>query len=117
MELLIMFILLVVLLVFGVPVPFCFGGAIIYMSVILGFPIAPLFGTAYAKLTSLTLLAIPMFILAGGIMEKGNIGKALVDWINVIVGRIKGGLAIVTVVTSAVFGSICGSGAATLSCG
>ena len=108
--------LLIVLLVSGVPVPFSFGGAIIFLVVIYGFPPAGLLQTAYAKLGSVTLLAIPMFILAGGVMEKGNIGRALVEWVNIIVGRVKGGLAVVTVVASAVFGSICGSGAATLSC-
>lgn len=108
--------LLIVLLISGVPVPFSFGGAIIFLVVVYGFPPAGLLQTAYAKLGSVTLLAIPMFILAGGVMEKGNIGKALVDWVNIFVGRVKGGLAVVTVVASAVFGSICGSGAATLSC-
>ncbi|GAB1475667.1 TRAP transporter large permease [Bacillota bacterium] len=108
--------ILIVLLISGVPVPFSFGGAIIFLVALYGFDPTALFSTAYSKLGSITLLAIPMFILAGGIMEKGKIGKALVEWVNILVGRVKGGLAVVTVVASAIFGSICGSGAATLSC-
>jgi C4-dicarboxylate transporter DctM subunit len=108
--------ILIVLLISGVPVPFSFGGAIIFLVALYGFDPTALFSTAYSKLGSITLLAIPMFILAGGIMEKGRIGKALVEWVNQLVGRVKGGLAVVTVVASAIFGSICGSGAATLSC-
>jgi C4-dicarboxylate transporter DctM subunit len=116
MNLLITFIILLVLLLSGVPVPFSFGGAIIYLVAVLGADPFALFSTSYTQVSTVTLIAIPMFIMAGGIMEKGKIGGALVNWISIFIGRIKGGLAVVTVVTSAVFGAICGSGAATLSC-
>ena len=49
-------------------------------------------------------------------MEKGGIGKSLVDLIEHFIGRIRGGLAAVEIVGSAVFGAITGSGAATLTC-
>lgn len=116
MELAITLALLVILLIMGVPVPFSFGGAVIYLVLTFDFSPSALMATSYSKLSSVTLLAIPMFILAGGIMEKGQIGKALIDWVDIFVGRVKGGLCIVTVIASAIFGSICGSGAATLSC-
>jgi len=116
MELAITFIILLVLLVIGVPVPFSFGGAVIYLVAVFGYNPQALLSTSYTKLASVTLLAIPMFILAGGIMEKGKIGKALIDWVSVFVGKIRGALCIVAVIASAIFGSICGSGAATLSC-
>lgn len=116
MNLLITFIILLILLLSGVPVPFSFGGAIIYLVAVLGADPFALFSTSYTQVSTVTLIAIPMFIMAGGIMEKGKIGGALVNWISIFIGRLKGGLAVVTVVTSAVFGAICGSGAATLSC-
>ena len=116
MEVLVAFVILVALLLIGIPVPFCFGGAIIWMVLTLGYSPVMLLPTAYSKLSGVVLLAIPLFIMAGGIMEKGQIGEALVNWVSSLVGRIRGGLAIATVVASAVFGSICGSGAATLSC-
>ena len=61
------------------------------------------------------LLAIPLFIIAGGIINKGHIGDKLVELIDLFVGRMKGGLGVVTVISCAVFGSITGSAAATLS--
>lgn len=116
MNLLLTFLILIVLLLSGVPVPFSFGGATIFLVLILGTDPFALFSTSYTQISTVTLVAIPMFIMAGGIMEKGQIGGALVNWISIFIGRLKGGLAVVTVVTSAVFGAICGSGAATLSC-
>jgi len=113
---LIAFAILVVLLLIGVPVPFSFGGAVVWLVFTLGYEPSFLLPTAYSKLSGVVLLAIPLFIMAGGIMEKGKIGDALVDFVSMFVGRIKGSLAIVTVVASGIFGSICGSGAATLSC-
>ena len=109
-------ILMVVLLIVGVPVLYCFGAAIILFSVTLGYTPLALFPTMYGKLSSVVLLSIPMFIMAGGIMEKGKIGDALVGFVEMFLGKIKGCLGIVSVVACSVFGSICGSGAATLSC-
>ena len=57
-----------------------------------------------------------MFILAGGIMERGKIAEKMIDMVDVFVGHIKGGLGVVAVVSCAVFGSICGAACATLSC-
>ncbi len=62
---------------------------------------------------SFTLMAVPFFILAGKLMEVGGISKRLVDFAMTIVGRMHGGLAIVSVVTCMFFAAISGSGAAT----
>ena len=116
MSLFIAFLILVTLLLIGVPVPFSFGGATIYLAMINGASPFALFSTSYTQVSPVTLMAIPLFIIAGGIMEKGQIGKALIDWVSIFVGHLKGGMAIVTSVTCAIFGAICGTGAATLSC-
>lgn len=116
MELLIAIIILIVVLVIGVPVPFAFGSALVWSVLTLGYDFHTLIPYGYNKITSVVLLCVPLFILSGGYMEKGKIGDALVGFINYFVGKIKGSLAIVTVVASAVFGSISGSGAATLTC-
>ncbi len=110
------FFLLVALLILGVPVMYCFATVIILLSAVNGYTPLGLFPTMYGKLSSVVLLAIPLFIMAGGVMGKGRIGDALVDLIQLFLGRIRGSLAIVSVVACGVFGSICGSGAATLSC-
>lgn len=59
-------------------------------------------------------MAIPFFILAGGIMEKGGVSKRLVDLATALVGWMPGGLAVVCFVASAFFGAISGSATATV---
>ena len=62
-----------------------------------------------------TLLAIPFFILAGLLMGQGGIAQRLIDLAEVVVGRFRGGLAYVTVLTCMLFGSVSGSAAAAVS--
>jgi tripartite ATP-independent transporter DctM subunit len=116
MEIIIAFIVLLVLLLFGIPIPFAFFASTITIVVFGGYDLAFLIPYGYSKAGSFTLLAVPLFILAGAIMEKGSIGEKLVDMVEVLVGRVKGGLGAVGVVSCALFGAISGSGAATLSC-
>lgn len=110
------FITLVVLLVAGVPVMYSFGSAVILLAIETGFTATSAFPTMFDKVSSVVLLAIPMFIIAGGVMEKGRIGDALIGFVEMFVSKVRGSLAIVATVASAIFGSISGSGAATLSC-
>jgi tripartite ATP-independent transporter DctM subunit len=63
-------------------------------------------------LNSFSLLAIPLFILAGEIMGEGGMSKRLIDLSNLIVGRFRGGLAMVNVVACMFFGGITGSAVA-----
>ncbi|MDD2498437.1 MAG: TRAP transporter large permease [Desulfitobacteriaceae bacterium] len=116
MEVAIGVIILVVTLVLGIPIPFAFGATVIWLASSLGFQTDFLLSAGYSQLNSVVLLAIPLFILAGGIMEKGRIGEALIGLVEKFVGRAKGGLGVAAIVASAVFGSISGSASATLSC-
>jgi tripartite ATP-independent transporter DctM subunit len=61
---------------------------------------------------SFVLLAVPGFILAGEIMCQGGISKRIVDFSNAVVGHLKGGLTMVTVLTSMIIGGIAGSAVA-----
>ena len=61
------------------------------------------------QITSPVLLSIPMFVFAGKLMGESGIAKWLLDFVNIFVGRIKGGLGIVSVVTCAIIGAISGS--------
>ena len=108
--------ILIVALVLGTPVPYSFGFAVIYMVAVFGYPESTIVPVGFAKMGSMTFLAMPMFILVGSIMERGKIGEAMIGWVEMLVGKLRGGLGIVSVVSSAVFGAICGSSAATLSC-
>lgn len=108
--------ILVIALFVGIPIPFAFFASAIYLIFIQGYDPGFLLPFGYSKMSSIVLLAIPLFILAGGIMERGRIGEKLVDLVEVIVGRVRGGLGVVMVVTCAIFGAISGSSSATLSC-
>lgn len=66
----------------------------------------------YASSESFTLIAIPFFIMAGGFMETGGISKRLVDFAYALIGHIKGGLAMVSVVAAMFFAGVSGSTAA-----
>ena len=64
---------------------------------------------------SFVLLAIPLFVLAGALMESGGISERIVDLAMAIVGRVRGGLAMVVVVAEVLFSGISGSTAADVS--
>lgn len=101
--------LLTLLLIIGVPVPFCFAGAALLLMMFGDFGSTSfLVGAGFNKLNSIVLIAIPLYILAGGIMGAGGIATRLVDLADSIIGRLRGGLGLVLIVTTAVFGAISG---------
>ncbi len=106
-------ILLIVLLLIGIPVFYTFFGVTLFLIIFGGYTPSFLFPYGYTQINTVTILALPMFIMAGKIIEKGGMGEHLVDFVNLFFGRIKGGLGIVTVVSCAVFGAISGSATAT----
>ena len=108
--------LLCLLLVVGVSVPLAFGAVLILIAAFGGHDVSGFMPAGHWKMNTVVLLAIPLFILAGGIMERGKIAAPLVSLIEVVVGRIRGGLSAAAIVACAVFGSISGSAAATLTC-
>lgn len=65
-------------------------------------------------LNSFTLLAVPLFILVGNLMDFGGISKRLTDWAKSLLGWLPGGLGIVTVFSCAIFAALTGSGPATV---
>lgn len=105
-----------VLLFYGVPVSFCIGIA----TLLALFNVTPDIATAFivsaqrmtSSLDSFTLVAIPLFILAGGMMNTGGIAMRLIDFAKVVVGWLPGSLAHITCVANALFGAISGSAVA-----
>jgi tripartite ATP-independent transporter DctM subunit len=75
----------------------------------MGLPIAVLAQQMKTGIQSLALLTIPLFIIAGEIMSEGGISQRLVTLANALVGRLRGGLALVDVVACMFFGGITGS--------
>ncbi|WP_136796667.1 MULTISPECIES: TRAP transporter large permease [Desulfosediminicola] len=114
-------IILVFCLIIGVPVPVSFMASAAWLIFFggpggEGYAASQLLPYGYAQMNSVSLLAIALFIAAGGIMERGKIGEKLIDFVDVFVGHLKGGLGIVATISCAIVGSICGAACATLSC-
>ena len=108
------FVIFMILL--GIPIMYSFFAAIFLMVYLLGYSPSFLLSYGYDVINAVVLLCVPLYVCVGAIMSKSNIGAALVDFVDLFVGRIRGGLGIVAVVASAIFGSISGSAAATLTC-
>jgi tripartite ATP-independent transporter DctM subunit len=103
-------IILIVLLMFSVPLPYCFGGALLFMSIFGDVSMRSMMLWAFDQMINPVLLASPMFILAGILMGGSGIAKKLLDFVDVFIGHIKGGLGVVCCVTCAIIGAISGSG-------
>lgn len=116
MLVLIAVLVLIVVLLLGVPIPFAFFASTFIIAIGGGYDYTFLLPYGFNKVSSLILVAIPLFILAGQLMEKSGIGESLINLVSMFVGRIKGGLGTVMVISCACFGAISGSGFATLTC-
>lgn len=107
-------ILLLVLAFLGIPIYIALGIGTLVALNMAGMPALVLPQKLFAGMNSTSLLAIPFFILAGNIMSR-SITSKLIDIANALIGWIRGSLALVTVLASALFGAISGSGVATAS--
>lgn len=103
-------ILLFVLIILRVPIPFAMAFISIIgisandISLLTNVP-----RNIFSGVNSFTLVAIPLFILAGEIMARGGISKRLIEFSKIIVGPIPGGLALVVIVSSVFFSAITGT--------
>jgi C4-dicarboxylate transporter DctM subunit len=106
----------IVLLLLAVPVSFTVG-----MAALAGFwwsgqhPLTQILKQTFEGVDSFVLLAIPLFILAGALMETGGIAVRLVRLAQVLVGWVRGGLSMAVVVAEYIFSGISGSTVADVS--
>ena len=117
-EILILVLSFLILLAIGVPVAWCLGIASVLTILFSLDSITALTTMSQQVLTSLdsfTLLAIPFFILAGQLMNKGGIATRLINFAKNIIGSLPGGLAHINVVAAMLFGAIAGSSVAAAS--
>lgn len=95
------------------PIALCLGStALVYLSFYGGVPLSVVPQRMLAGVDSFILLAVPLFILGGVLMETSGISQRIVDLAMVIVGRMRGGLGQVVVVTEILFSGISGSATA-----
>ena len=98
----------------GIPVAFSIGISSIVAMLLDGLPLTFMSQMSFSGLDSYTYLAIPLFILAGFLMETGGLSSRLVNFAASLVGNVHGGLAIITVIACAFFAAISGSSPATV---
>src|SRR5699024_5524404 len=110
---LLMLITILVLLAVGVPIAFALGvTALVFLIFFTDLQLNIIVQQLFQGVYSFPLLAIPLFIFAGSLMNQGGMSKRLVNLSLALVGMIKGGLAFVNVITSTFFGAITGTAAA-----
>lgn len=107
---LVMFLLLIV----GVPIYVALGLSTVIALYFSGIPLQMLPLDLFKVSDMFALLAVPAFILAGAIMEKGGMAQQIVNVAAIIVGRVRGGLALVTIVGCMFFAAMIGSGPGTV---
>ncbi|MCL2001495.1 MAG: TRAP transporter large permease [Planctomycetes bacterium] len=98
-----------------ISVTFSLLGSALFAASYVGLPQQVIWQRMIQGVQSFSLLAVPFFVLAGEIMLSGGIAQRLVDLSDVIIGRIRGGLAHVNILSSTFFGAISGSATADIS--
>lgn len=107
-----LFLPFVIGLVIGVPISIALALGVIFFLLTSGMPLEVLTMQMYQSTTSFPLMAIPFFILAGDLMSRTGVTVRLILFSKILVGRIKGGLAQVMVITATVFAGLSGSAVA-----
>ncbi|MDT0682937.1 TRAP transporter large permease [Roseicyclus sp. F158] len=110
---LVLFGIFAVLMVIGVPVAIAIGAGTLAAIWASGTPLLVVPQQMFSGVNSFALVAVPMFILAGDIMAAGKISTRLVQLADALIGFLKGGLSIVSILAAMFFAAISGSGAAT----
>jgi tripartite ATP-independent transporter DctM subunit len=112
MDVVLLFAIFFVLLLVGVPIAFCLGMASLAYLTLAGIPLTIVPQRLYAGMDTFVLLCIPGFILAGNLMNVGNITDYIIRFSNALLGHIRGGLGLANVGGSMIFGGISGTAVA-----
>jgi len=97
-----------------VPIGFAFGAGALIMILLYQMPFGWVMPSTFGLLLSFPLLAIPLFVFLGLIMQYSGLATRLIDFVNAVVGRVRGGLGLVVVWGCGAFGAISGSAASAL---
>src|SRR5204862_6662130 len=112
MDALILLVSFLVLMFLGIPVAYAMGLATLITALWIDIPLEAVMLKISDGMDDFALLTIPFFVLAGAIMSEGGVARRLVNLAKVFVGFIRGGLAIVNVLASTLFGCLSGSSVA-----
>lgn len=112
MEVIVLFSVFLVLLVLGMPIAFALGISSLSYLLLEGISLTIVPQRMYAGMDTFVLLCIPGFVLAGNLMNVGNITEHIVRFCNALLGHIRGGLGLANVGGSMVFAGISGTAVA-----
>lgn len=98
----------------GLPIFVCLGIPPLFELFLADEPLVGFAQTLYSGVNQFTLIAIPCFVLAGTIMGRSGITEDLIDIMKAVVGKLPGGLAVVTILVCMFFAAISGSGPGTV---
>lgn len=103
------------LVVLGTPIAICLGVAT-FATMMMFTPISPIEISAmiFEKVHHYSLMAIPMFILAGNLLSKGSAAQRIIEFAKSCVGHLPGGLPISAIFASIIFAAVSGSSPATV---
>ncbi|KJS43118.1 MAG: C4-dicarboxylate ABC transporter permease [Roseovarius sp. BRH_c41] len=102
----------VVLMMIGVPVVFAFAGMTLILSIAYDVDVSALMTTGFWSVNSVVLVALPLFVMTGYLMQLGGIARRLVEFVEAMVGRSKTGMGTSMVVACGIFGAISGTASA-----
>jgi tripartite ATP-independent transporter DctM subunit len=111
-DALILLVSFLVLMFVGIPVAYAMGLATLVTALWIDMPLEAVMLKISDGMDDFALLTIPFFVLAGAIMSEGGVARRLVDLAKVFVGFMRGGLALVNVLASTLFGCLSGSSVA-----
>ncbi|MCE8040093.1 TRAP transporter large permease [Halomonas sp. MCCC 1A11062] len=112
MEVMVLFGVFLLLLVLGLPIAFALGISSLAYLLLEGISLTIVPQRMYSGIDTFVLLCIPGFVLAGNLMNVGNITEHIVRFSNAVVGHIRGGLGLANVGGSMIFGGISGTAVA-----
>ncbi len=112
MDVLILIGSFMLLCLLGMPVAYALGLSAILTAVWIDLPLEAIMIKTSDGMDDFPLLAIPFFILAGAIMAEGGMAERIINLAKVFVGFVRGGLALVNILASTMFGAISGSSVA-----
>jgi len=105
----------ILILLLGIPVAFVIGLTVLIYMLLTGLPLVLIPQRMFVGLDVFVLMAVPFFILAGGIMNAGGLTKRLIRFSYILVGSVRGGLAYINVIVSMIFAGITGAATADVS--
>lgn len=103
------------LMIFGVPIAFAIALSTAGFLVLTDAgPLILVAQRFFLGMDSFVLLAVPLFVLTGYLMEQCGLSKRLIEWVECMFGKIQGSVGVVTIISCAIFAALVGSGPATI---